>query len=441
MNQVNSENELDIAETLGISSSTGRARRLKRWIGWTMSALLIILIVAGWLSGDGSDAVRYETQAAVRGDLIVTVTATGNLEPTNEVDVGSELSGTVKYVDVDYNDRVNSGQVLARLDTSKLKALVLQSKASLESAHAKVLQAQATIKEAKSDLARLKHLREISSSRAVSPHDLEAAEATLARAVADEAYYKADVSRTGAVLEANETDLSKASICSPINGIVLTRSVEPGQTVAASLETPVLFTLAEDLTKMELHVSVDEADVGEVREGQEATFTVDAYPDRRFPAHIVQVRLGAEKDSDDDNEDDDGVVTYVAVLNVDNSDMSLRPGMTATAEITVKRIEDAILVPNTALRFSPPAQDKKSSDLQGGDIMGKLLPRPPRPPEKKAEDRSNAAKGARVWTLSDGRPVPIPVTTGATEGTLTVIREGAVEPGALLVVDTVSVKQ
>jgi HlyD family secretion protein len=348
------------------------------------------------------------------------------------VEVGSELSGTVRQVEVDYNDRVKKGQVLARLDTSKLEAQLLQSQASLQAAEAKVLEAQATRKESGSQLARLKHLRQLSSGKAVSEHDLEAAEAALARAAADEANCRAEVARARAALEGNQTDLSKALVRSPFDGIVLSRSVEPGQTVAATMETPVLFILAEDLTQMKLLVDVDEADVGSVQEGQEAAFTVDAYPERRFPAHITQVRYGSEEE--------DGVVTYKAVLNVDNSDMSLRPGMTATAEITVKRYENAMLVPNAALRFTPSENEKKSGG-SSGSIMSRLLPRPPQPASGKVQRANGDVRKARVWTLRDGRPHEVPVTPGETDGSHTVIREGGVEPSMLLVVDAASVKQ
>jgi HlyD family secretion protein len=200
-------------------------------------------------------------------------------------------------------------------------------------------------------LERLQYLSKISGNRAVSVHDLDAAKAALARARADEAAARASVDLARATLEVNETDLSKAVIYSPINGIVLTRSVEPGQTVAASFQAPVLFTLAEDLSMMELHVDVDEADVGQVQEGQRAVFTVDAYPDRSFPAHIRQVRYGSKTV--------DGVVTYETILVVDNSDLSLRPGMTATADIVVKEIENTILIPNAALRYKPASAHRK----------------------------------------------------------------------------------
>ena len=426
MNSINSDSDPEILKAF--SASRSRARRLRFWTILCLSASVIAFAVYNLLPGNGSEAVQYKTLPAVLGNLSVTVTATGSLAPTNQVDVGCELSGTIRYVDVNYNDWVKKGQVLARMDTSKLQAQVVQSKASLESAQAKVLQAQATVKETKAELARLNHLRELSSSKAVSRHDLDAAEAALARSVADEANCKAEVSRTKGLLEADETDLAKSIIRSPINGIVLTRSVEPGQTVAAAMSTPVLFTLAEDLAKMELQLDVDEADVGEVREGQGATFTVDAYPERRFPARVQQVRYGAKTKN--------SVVTYKAILNVDNSELLLRPGMTATAEITVNRIENSILVPNAALRFTPPRTEKKA-DTQDGGIMTKIIPRPP-PPEKKSEDPGASGKGKRVWMLRDGQPAAIPVVAGASDGTYTALKEGAVEADMPLLVDTVS---
>ncbi len=242
---------------------------------------------------ENSNSVQYKTQEAVRGNLTVIVTATGTLQPTNKVDVGSELSGIIKTVEVDHNGRVKVGQVLARLDTSKLEAQVTQSRAALESAKGKLLQTQATLKETRSKLGQLQKVRELSKNKVPSQSELHAAEAAFERARADEASAKAAVSQARATLEAKETDLSKTVIRSPINGIVLTRSVEPGQTVAASFQAPVLFTLAEDLTQMELNVDVDEADVGRVREGQKATFRVDAYPNRTFEARITQARYGS----------------------------------------------------------------------------------------------------------------------------------------------------
>ena len=416
----------EIRESLGIDASSGHRSRLKRWIMVGLLVVVVATVGVAWKMSNNSHAVNYKTEEAKRGNLSVTVTATGTLQPTNQVDVGTEVSGTVETVEVDYNDRVKVGQVLARLDTSKLHAQVLQSRAALKAARARVLQAEATVNETRNDLTRFQHVRELSNNKVPSQQDMDATEAALKRAEAEEANAKAQVSEAQAALEVNETDLSKAVIVSPTNGVVLTRSVEPGQTVAASLQAPVLFTLAEDLTKMELHVDVDEADVGQVQDGQEATFTVDAYPDRVFPARIKQVRFGSQTV--------DGVVTYETVLNVDNKDLLLRPGMTATADIIVKNIKNAVLVPNAALRFTPPVpEEKEPSDDVG--LVGKLLPHRPRGWGKRPENENAGNKLKRVWVLRDKQLVPINVKTGATDGTMTEITDGDVEPGMLLVVD------
>ena len=412
-----------------LSFPTSRAPHRARLL---LYLLLLAIIVAGGVRlymGRTEEPLQYSTQPAKRGNLVITVTATGNLEPTNQVDVGCELSGTVQQVLVDYNARVKKGEVLARLDTSKLKAEALQSRASLESAKAKVRQVAATVKETQNEYERLKHLFNTSGSKGVSRHDMDAAAAARLRAVADAASAEAEVSRTRAVLEANETDLAKSVIVSPFNGIVLTRSVEPGQTVAAAMTTPVLFTLAEDLSKMKLPVDVDEADVGKVMEGQTATFTVDAYADRRYPADIRQVRYGAKTKN--------SVVTYKAVLGVDNSDLSLRPGMTATAEIIVKKVEDGLLIPNAALRFTPPAPEEKKEN-GGGGLLGKMFPHPP---QAEKNNLPAVPQGRSVWALREGRLASIPVRTGESDGNYTVVLEGAVEPDMPLITGIASPKQ
>jgi HlyD family secretion protein len=423
----------DVAKTLEIDQSSGHGKRLKRWL---VVALLVILAVTAamviWKMADKSNSTQFKTQEVVRGNLTVVVTATGTLQPTNKVDVGSELSGIIKSVQVDYNDRVKIGQVLATLDTSKLEAQVTQSRAALETAKAKVLQVQATVTETRSKLTQFQKVRELSNNKVPSQAELDAAEAAFERAKADEASAKAAVSQAQATLEVNETDLSKSVIRSPINGVVLARSIEPGQTVAASFTAPVLFTLAEDLTKMELHVNVDEADIGKVQEGQKATFSVAGYPDRTFEARITQARFGSSTTS--------GVVTYETVLKVNNSDLSLRPGMTATADITVKKVENAILIPTVALRFTPPVQEekKKEEKKSSGSLVGSLLPRPPRSASKQGEDVSANKKQQRVWTLKDGQLSAIPVTIGSTDGSMTEVVAGDIKPGMALVVDTLS---
>jgi HlyD family secretion protein len=417
----------DIAKALGVDKSHSRRGRLRRRLILGIPAVMIVIFVVIWTRGDKSGSIQYKTEQVKRGDITVIVTATGTLEPTNEVEVGSELSGIIESVEADYNDEVKTGQVLAKLDTTKLSAQVTQSKAALESAKAKVLQAQATLSETRNKLAQYQEVRKLSDNKVPSQTEFDAAQAAYDRAKADLASAEAAVSQSQATLDAYETDLSKAVIRSPINGIVLTRNVEPGQTVAASFETPVMFTLAEDLTQMELHVNVDEADIGQVKEGQNAVFTVDAYPDRTFEAQITQIRYGAETV--------DGVVTYETVLKVDNADLFLRPGMTATADIIVLKIEDAVVVSNSALRFEMP---KEGDSQDNGGLVSAILPHPPRRESKQKEDAISSGSQREVWILRDGRPEAVLVTTGATDGVNTEITSGDIEPGVLLIVDTVS---
>ncbi len=374
--------------------------------------------------------VEYKTEEVRQGDIVVTVTATGTLQPTNQVEVGSELSGNIDEVLVDYNDLVKAGQVLARLDVSKLKAQVKQTEASLATAKAKVLSAAATIQETVSKLQQLEKIWNLSSGKTPSQFDIDAAKAAAARAKADKAGAEASVAEVQAKLDMTLTDLGKAEIVSPVNGIVLSRNIEPGQTVAASFSAPVLFNLAEDLTKMELQVDVDEADIGQVREGQKAQFTVDAYPERKFSATIRQVRFASTVSN--------GVVTYKTVLMVDNSDLALRPGMTATAEIIVQKAEQALLIPAAALRFNPQAQEKRKQ--RKGSIFDALMPRP-RFPQREKQVRSSDEKsgGEQVWLLGqDRQPKPVPVKIGLSDGGNTQILEGKIKTGdqVIIAVDT-----
>ena len=414
----------DIAKTLGLADPKPRRRG---WL-WAGLALLLLLVLVGTALRGKTQSVKYVTEPAQRGNLVVTVSATGTLEPLKKVDVGIEVSGTIKSVEADYNDEVKIGQILAQLDTTRLEAQVQQSQAALEAANAKVLQAQASVQEATAQLGRLNRVRELSAGKMPSQNDLDTATANLARYRADEASAKASVAQAQASLNVVRTDVSKAVIRSPINGVVLTRAVEPGQTVAASFQSPTLFTLAEDLTQMELQVDVDEADVGQVREGQEATFTVDAYPDRTFPARITQVRFGSQTL--------EGVVTYKTVLKVDNSSLVLRPGMTATAVITVSRQENVLLVPNAALRYVPTAKQSTNTARSGG-LVGMLLPRPPGQNETKTAEPDAKAKEQRLWTIRDGQLTPLSITKGASDRTHTEIVTGQVEPGTAVIIDEV----
>jgi HlyD family secretion protein len=419
---------LDVAGTLDIHRYPGLRKRWKRYLVVALVVTVAIVSAAVLLRTGGKSAViQYKTEQVRRGDLTVIVTATGTLQPTNKVDVGSELSGTIKSVEADYNSTVKVGQVLVRLDTSKLEATITQSRSALEVAKAKVLQAQATVMETQAKLAQLQKVRELSNGKVPSQSEMDAAVAAYARAKADAANYTAAVSQAQATLQVSETDLSKSVIRSPINGIVLTRSVEPGQTVVASMTTPVLFTLAENLTHMDLHVNVDEADVGKVQEGQAATFSVAAYPNRTFEARIIQARYGSSTTS--------GVVTYETVLKVGNPDLSLRPGMTATAEITVKKLANATLIPSAALRFTPPLQQETKA---AGGLVGALLPRPPSSGPQQRNDETANKKQQRVWVLRNNQLTSVPVTIGSTNGSLTEVVTGDIQPGMEVVVDVIA---
>ena len=397
--------------------------------GWWLAAILIVLLaVTGgffWHSAQGEKPVQYTTRPVVRGDLTITVTATGALEPTNQVDVGVEISGTVETVAVDYNDHVKTGQMLAQLDTAKPMAQVLETKAALAAAHALVARSRADVKQSLAKLLLFREARKTSGGKVPSRLEMIIAEAALAQAEADEESARADVSRAEAELDFNQTNLSKATIRSPIDGIVLSRLVEPGQTVAASLQTPVLFTIAGDLAGMELRVDVDEADIGRVKAGQQASFTVDAYPERQFAAKVEEVRLSPKTIQ--------GVVTYETVLVVANRDYALMPGMTATAEIKVKEVKDALLIPNASLRFTPPVQKTAVKKRRG--FLAALLPH-----RKHATDQRkkyiSSGKKRQVWLLTDQGPQAVLITTGESDGRMTEMISGDISAGQQIIIGT-----
>jgi HlyD family secretion protein len=384
------------------------------------------LLLLVWLAASGTSgpAVRYVTEPVVRGSLTVIVTATGSVQPTNQVDISSELSGTMRKVNVDFNSVVKAGEILAELDTDKLVATVESSRAHVAAAKAKVEEADATRIEKERDLARKS---ELADRKVASALDLDTARAAHDRAVAALASARADVGVAEAELKLNETNLAKARIVSPINGVVLKRNVDPGQTVASSLQAPVLFSIAEDLRQMEVQVDVDEADVGKVKEGQDATFAVDAYPEQRFSARIRELRYGSEVVQ--------GVVTYKAVLTTDNSELLLRPGMTATAEMAVERVEQALLVPNAALRFSPPTQDGAQ---KSGSLLQKLLPG--RPLFRAASRHEETGASRTVWVLRDGQPSAVAVGIGASDGKRTAVLKGDLSEGYAVITDAVTTR-
>ncbi|KPL68671.1 secretion protein HlyD [Erythrobacter sp. SG61-1L] len=420
-----SDGQTSIDEFLGTSDRP----RWKRWaMFWVPAVVLVVgLIVAALLIGRNSGP-GYVTEDIVKRSLDVEVTATGNLRPTNQVDVGSEVSGKIDEIYVDVNDRVTRGQVLARINTDVIDDQIKQARASLASARASVAQAQATLSLDQAQLSRLQEVARLSGGKVPSKSELDIAEANVARDRASLASAQANVTSAQAQLSTAETNRRRAIIVSPVSGVVLARQVEPGQTVAASFSTPTLFILAEDLSQMQLRVSIDEADVGQVKAGQKANFTVDAYPGRRFPAAVERINLGSNNTvsaSQSTTTTQNAVVIYEARLSVANPEGLLRPGMTATANIATDSTGVQMLVPNGALRFKPDAQK-----LGGGGALN------PQIGLQQEEEKATIGVGSRqqVYVLGDdGKLKTIQVTTGQSDGKLTVVHSSELKPGMKVV--------
>lgn len=423
MNDKPSPTGTSLDEFLGAPAAKPWYRNPK-YLAAAVGGLILLLVVAGLLGG-GSDA-SYATEAVRRGNLTVTVSATGNLEPTNQVEVGSEQSGLVDQVYVDNNDRVVKGQPLARLDPSRLRDTLVENQAGLAQMQAQVAQYRAALTKANSDLSRMEEVFRLSGGKVPARTELDNARAQARQAAAQVRAGEAQVTQARAQLSSAQTNLAKATIYSPVTGVVLSRDIDPGQTVAASLQAPVLFTLAEDLSQMELKVKVDEADVGQVKEGQRATFTVDAYPGRRFSASISRVDLGANASDDDSSTTASTVIAYTAVLRVQNPDQLLRPGMTATAEIVTSERKNVLLVPNAALRFTPGA----GGGGERSGVTSVLLPR--RPGGGGSSQETAIGRGSRqtLYVLGgDGLPQARQVVVGDSNGAQTEISSGQLKPG------------
>jgi len=403
----------------------GSGKHLKRNVIFVV--IVLVLVGGGWFWWSRVEKAKnqvppYATEILKRGDISLTITATGNLAPTTQVIVGGELSGTTLEVYVDFNDRVKLGTPMAKLDTSKLSQQTEISRATLKAALAGVAQAVATVKESG---AALNRQRELSQAKLVSTADYEITVATAGRADADLLSAQATVGEAEAQVRINEYDLSKAIIKSPIDGIVLTRSIEPGQTVAASFTAPQLFIIAEKLERMKLNVAIAEADIGRVASGQKSTFTVDAWPDRSYTASVTKVSYGSVVT--------DNVVTYLAELEVSNDDLSLRPGMTATADIRVAESTNVFLVPTAALRFVP-ASTNASPTTAKKSFVQSLIPMPTRN-SKRPTDTDTAVKstGAHIWVLRDGHAESIAVQLGLNDGRNTEISGAGLTEGMIVI--------
>jgi len=421
-------------DTQSIEDYLGTAKRplWKRTMKFWIPALVVLAIfIAIAVSRGGDDKKDYISEAVTRRALDLTVTATGNLRPTNQVEVGSEVSGRIDRVYVDVNDRVVRGQILAQINTDVIEDQIRQGQANLNAARAGVAQAGATLRVDLAQLARLREVFRLSGGKVPSQAELDQAEANVARDRAGVNSAQANVAAAQAQLSSSMTNRDRAVIRSPVSGVVLARQVEPGQTVAASFNTPTLFVLAEDLSAMQLRVAIDEADVGQVAPGQTAKFAVDAWPGRQFPATVERIDLASKNTattasaSQSQASQADAVVSYEARLAVANTDGLLRPGMTATATIATRNTGTRLLVPNGALRFDPDAEEEKT----GGGLD-------PQIGLKREDQKASIGVGSRqqVQVLqADGTLKPVEVVTGQSDGRYTVITSGALKPGMKVV--------
>ncbi|MCX7677356.1 MAG: efflux RND transporter periplasmic adaptor subunit, partial [Alteraurantiacibacter sp.] len=429
MNETNQTSGQDIAQYLGTE-----ARPWWKRPKLVVPLVLVVLAIIAWaLFGREDKGPDYITEEVATRSLDLVVTATGNLRPTNQVEVGSEISGRIDEVLVDVNDVVTRGQVLARINTDVIEDQIRQGRANVNAARAQMEQARATLNVDQAQLDRLREVYRLSGGRVPSLQELEAAEGAVLRGQASLAAAQANVAAAQATLSTALTNRERAVIRSPVSGVVLVRQVEPGQTVAASFNTPTLFVLAEDLSVMQLRVKVDEADVGQVKAGQSATFTVDAYPGRQFPATVERIDLAssniATSSANATSSQGNAVVEYEARLKVDNASGLLRPGMTATASIATESTGPQLVVPNGALRFQPPEEEEEGGVRIGGGPGNDFG-------LEREEARANINAGSRrnVYVLqADGSLRAITVTTGLSDGRYTAVSSDELREGMKVV--------
>jgi len=374
----------------------------------TLVLIVLALLSAGGYLGfrtwaDRKPPITYKSAPVARGTLVSTVTATGNLAPLVKVLVGSQVSGTVTRWYADFNQRVEQGFVLAELDKDRFKATVDQRQAAAKAAKARVEESRAAL----ADTTLKRQHAEVNFGQNAAT-ELELAETRVAEQQAEASLHAAEAEVEQAEAEARlaAVDLDRTVIRSPISGVVISRNVDAGQTVAASFTSPILFTIANDLTKMQVNAAVSETDIGKIGEGGGADFRVDAYPERRFHGVVSQVRF-AETIVDN-------VVTYITLIDVDNPDLALRPGMTATVSFEVARADNALIVPNAAMRFNPVAAPADSDFGRPGKAR-KMQP--------------------RVFKLDAGRLVEVPIEPGLTDGSFTEVRSGELQEKDAVVIE------
>ncbi|MBI5495295.1 MAG: efflux RND transporter periplasmic adaptor subunit [Deltaproteobacteria bacterium] len=361
---------------------------------------------------------KFETVVVDKGRVSARVTASGTLAALVTVQVGTQVSGRLHEIKVDFNDVVKKGQVIARIDPRLFEAALEQARANLQAAEGNLQRAEVEAAEARRKRDRLQEM-----GAAGARYDVEAATAVADGAQANVSAVKGQVAQSRANVKQAELNLSYTVIHAPIDGIVISRAVDVGQTVAASFQSPTLFTIAEDLRKMQVETAVSEADIGRLSAGMEATFTVDAWPGRRFQGRVRQIRNAPINVQN--------VVTYTVVMDVENPDLALKPGMTATANFTYAEREGVLRVPNAALRFRPSPEVLARLNPDGGRPEGAHPETSRRPVAERSPDKRT------VWVLRDGTPVAVPVKVGITDGTTTELVEGEVHEGDKLVTDII----
>jgi HlyD family secretion protein len=410
-----------------------------------ITLLLAATVAVGlWSFGSGAKVSSYMTVPVRKGDITQLVSATGTLQAVVTVLVGSQVSGAIAKLNADFNSKVRQGQIIAELDQGKFKARVEEERANLVSAQADLAKVKVSLEDTQRTLARATELRK---RELISQSELDQAETSHRAALAQLEVAKGRVEQARAGLDQASLDLSYTIIRSPVDGIVISRNVDVGQTVAASLQAPTLFTIANDLSKMEVHTNVSEADIGTVWEGQEVTFTVDAYPTRRFKGKVAQVRHAPIVVQN--------VVTYDAVVGVDNKELLLKPGMTANVQFLVSQKNDILTVPNLAIRFRLPTekQDSQSQAVTGrggqagggarGASRGAGDARRRSGGGDRGGDRREAREGrgttdsgrwVRLYVLKDQKPTALRVHLGITDGSTTEVIEGEIEEGQQVIV-------
>ena len=396
------------------------------------TALMVgALIVAGgsgwfWVTREGEQPPDVRTAAVSRGAIVQVVKATGAVDAMQTVTVGSQVSGVVSWLGADFNSTVKKGQVIARLDPSLLAAQVEQAQANLTKARADAQQRAIAVRDAETKYARAQQL---DASQLIARSDLDDAKSTLDVARSSVAGSDAQVVQAEAALNQARVNLAHATITAPIDGIVIQRSVDVGQTVAASLSSPTIFLIAADLAEMRVAASVDESDVSRVREGQPVVVTVDAYPGERFRGTIAQVRLQATVVSN--------VTTYAAIVDLPNRDLKLKPGMTANVEIETARRDNVLRVPAASLRFKPTAEifaalKQPVPPAASTDAVRVRVTRPAGAEAVRTPQPATSTRG-QLWTIKDGALQNVPVRVGISDGTLTELVDAPLDAGAKVV--------